>query len=175
MTVVRIPVHEATATNTAVTLLELGHSSLTVPNGLYLIYCWCASVAETAKRDLFPLAGKLFSLVFDQQQTDETDDVGVGGDDAVDHRPRLLWSCYFNQIRANDTSETKVKQVYATNSPSDELDYAQVIEEVSIRFRHFLSIQQRVVRKFSFILTTGNTRCDRVGSRYTSRVSIRDY
>lgn len=122
MTVVRIPTHEAIATSSAVTLLELGHSSLVVPKGLYLIYCWCASRAETARRDLFPLATKLFSLA-DQQSSD-------ADSECADLRPQLLWSCYFNQSRVNDTLKSAVDGVCITNSPTDELDYGRAIDEV---------------------------------------------
>lgn len=107
-----------------VTLIELGHASFVVPSGVHVVYASCSSHADmavTAKRDLLPVAEKLFRLDDEHLATADT-------------RPRLVWSCFFNQSAVAAVQDISgLSNVHVTNSPmGDCIDYGAAIHEVLV-------------------------------------------
>uniref|UniRef100_UPI00398F114B rab proteins geranylgeranyltransferase component A 1 n=1 Tax=Pristiophorus japonicus TaxID=55135 RepID=UPI00398F114B len=77
----------------SVRIIELCPSSMTCPQGTYLVHLTCPSNG-TAKEDLEPVVSKLFAQYSENEETD-------CNECEVEEKPRVLWALYFN---VRDTS-----------------------------------------------------------------------
>jgi hypothetical protein len=100
-----------------VSVIEVGSSGLVVPKELFVVYCWSDSGSGVAKKDLLPVASQLFNF---------TSEPGP--------KPKLLWSCYFNQTSVLEPIEGDTEGVFVLRPPVNELDYDQAILEARTVF-----------------------------------------
>lgn len=113
-------------------VVEASWASFIAPKGLFIIYAWCDSYTGNAKEDLLPIARKLFNF-------ESGDENNV--------KPKLLWSCYYNQATADCTHITdKYQNLYVTSPPVNELDYDSVIEEAKSIFDTLLPDEEFLPR-----------------------------
>ncbi|RWS11124.1 rab proteins geranylgeranyltransferase component A 2-like isoform X2 [Dinothrombium tinctorium] len=99
----------------AVYVLEVGNDIHVAPKGVFIVYCWCLSKNEDAKKDLLPVAKKLFDFSCSENSS----------------KPKLLWSCYYNQkfVDCSNNFEMKIKSAFVVSPPMNELDYDFAISE----------------------------------------------
>lgn len=104
-------------------VIEVSYKSVVVPEGLFVVYAWCDSFTGNAKKDLLPIAGKLFRFESDEGLT-------------PDSRPQVLWSCYYNQTYIDcSTICNSFKNIFVTSPPCNELDYEVAISEANQIFK----------------------------------------
>lgn len=92
-------------------------SFLTLP-GTFIVNAWCDSFTGNAKKDLLPIARRLFRL----------EDGTEGG--LTNEKPALLWCCFFNQTYVDCSNVcNSFKNMYVTSPPCNEMDYDSAIAE----------------------------------------------
>ncbi|XP_015788928.1 rab proteins geranylgeranyltransferase component A [Tetranychus urticae] len=113
-------------------VVESSWASLIAPKGIFVIYAWCDSFTGNAKEDLLPIARKLFNF--------------ESGDE-MNGKPKLLWSCFYNQATVDCSSITdKYQNLYVTSPPVNELDYDVAIEEAKSIFDTLLPDEEFLPR-----------------------------
>ncbi|RWS31948.1 rab proteins geranylgeranyltransferase component A 2-like protein [Leptotrombidium deliense] len=96
-----------------VTVLEVGSNVHVSPQNIFVVYCWGLSQSEDSKKDLLPVAKKLFNFTNENSE-----------------KPKLLWSCYYNQVFVECNPDCLPhKNMFIVSPPSNELDYDFAISE----------------------------------------------
>ena len=86
--------------------------------GTFIVNAWCDSFTGNAKKDLLPIARRLFRL-------ESESEVGL-----TSEKPALLWCCFFNQTYVDCSNVcNSFKNMYVTSPPCNELDYDSAIAE----------------------------------------------
>ncbi|XP_067853000.1 rab proteins geranylgeranyltransferase component A 1 [Heptranchias perlo] len=114
----------------SVRIIELCPSSMTCPQGSYLVHLTCPS-SGTAKDDLEPVVSTLFAQYSENEEVD-------CNEGEVEEKPRVLWALYFN---VRDTSavdrSTYVglpSNVYVCCGPDAALGYEQSVKQAEAIF-----------------------------------------
>uniref|UniRef100_A0A670K947 Rab proteins geranylgeranyltransferase component A n=1 Tax=Podarcis muralis TaxID=64176 RepID=A0A670K947_PODMU len=98
----------------AVCLIELCSSTMTCMKNTYLVHLTCSSI-KTAKEDLEPVVGQLFS------ESTETESEGAG----EGQKPQILWSVYFNMRDSSGVDRTSYANlppnIYVCSGPDNAL------------------------------------------------------
>ncbi|XP_072126634.1 rab proteins geranylgeranyltransferase component A 1 isoform X1 [Mobula birostris] len=109
----------------SVRIIELCPSSMTCPQGTYLVHLTCPS-NETAKEDLEPVISKLFTQYSGNEENDDGE------------KPKVLWALYFNVRDSSavdrNSYEGLPSNVYVCSGPSATLGFEQSVQQAEAIF-----------------------------------------
>lgn len=112
-----------------VRIIELCPSSMTCPQGTYLVHLTCPSNG-TAKEDLEPVMYRLFAAYSENKENDSHECEG--------EKPKVLWALFFN-VRDSSAVDRNAYEglpsnVYVCSGPSAALGFEQSVEQAEAIF-----------------------------------------
>ncbi|XP_051877164.1 rab proteins geranylgeranyltransferase component A 1 [Pristis pectinata] len=113
----------------SVRIIELCPSSMTCPQGTYLVHLTCPSNGS-AKEDLEPVISRLFTQYSENEENDYNECEG--------EKPKVLWALYFNVRDSSavdrNSYEGLPSNVYVCSGPNAALGFEQSVEQAEAIF-----------------------------------------
>ncbi|XP_066496067.1 rab proteins geranylgeranyltransferase component A 1 [Tiliqua scincoides] len=118
----------------AVRVIELCSSAMTCMKNTYLVHLTCSSI-RTAKEDLEPVVGQLFSVVTETE-----------GESAEVQKPRVLWAVYFNMRDSSGIDKTSYdnlpSNVYVCSGPDGALGNDTAVKQAEMVFQEMFPSEE---------------------------------
>ncbi|XP_034964383.2 rab proteins geranylgeranyltransferase component A 2-like [Zootoca vivipara] len=123
------------AGQSAVCLIELCSSTMTCMKNTYLVHLTCSSI-KTAKEDLEPVVGQLFS------ESIETESEGAG----EGQKPQILWLVYFNMRDSSGVDRTSYANlppnIYVCSGPDNALGNDCAVKQAEAIFQELFPSEE---------------------------------